>query len=149
MPFIVGIAAFFIVALTVSIISGPSKCNDGWASSSVGRQGACSSHGGVDRSKASLALTLGFIAGIAGFVGTRRIQGMSAGGVLSAIANAKRIARERSEIKPALCPDCGATMLQTRQQPRDGRPGWFLICSRFPECRGFTDLPQGEQFRGG
>ena len=30
---------------------GPVICRDGYASSAIGRSGACSSHGGVDRSR--------------------------------------------------------------------------------------------------
>src|SRR3974377_297443 len=44
---------------------GPVKCRDGYASSSIGRSGACSSHGGVDRSRDALIALLS-VAGAAG-----------------------------------------------------------------------------------
>ena len=37
---------------------GPVKCRDGYASSAIGRSGACSSHGGVDRSRDTLIALL-------------------------------------------------------------------------------------------
>jgi hypothetical protein len=52
---VIAIAAFFILQSLLTIffdeVLGPVKCNDGYASSSIGRSGACSSHGGVDRSR--------------------------------------------------------------------------------------------------
>lgn len=39
----VGILLFFLLASLVP----PARCNDGWNSPSIGRQGACSHHGGV------------------------------------------------------------------------------------------------------
>ncbi len=41
----IGSAIFSIVAL--GYVLGPATCRDGWASSSIGRSGACSHHGGV------------------------------------------------------------------------------------------------------
>jgi hypothetical protein len=47
LPFIVAII-FFVISLNVAnAMFGPAKCRDGWASPSIGKQGACSSHGGV------------------------------------------------------------------------------------------------------
>jgi hypothetical protein len=54
----IAIAAFFILQNLLTLLSdqvfGPIKCSDGYASSSIGRSGACSSHGGVDRSRDAL-----------------------------------------------------------------------------------------------
>ena len=46
-PWIVGIAVYFITVTILGSIEGPTVCSDGWASGSIGRQGACSHHGGV------------------------------------------------------------------------------------------------------
>ena len=54
----VAIAAFFILQNLLAIFSenifGPVKCSDGYASPSIGRSGACSSHGGVDKGRDAL-----------------------------------------------------------------------------------------------
>ena len=51
----IAIASFFILQSILTILFdemlGPVKCRDGYASSAIGRNGACSSHGGVDRSR--------------------------------------------------------------------------------------------------
>lgn len=45
-------------------ILGPIGCEDNWNSSSIGAQGACSHHGGVDRSRASFISLLSFSAAV-------------------------------------------------------------------------------------
>src|SRR5688572_1014016 len=47
-------------------------CEDGWKSSSIGRPGACSHHGGVDRSASGLALIVSLLVG--GVVGGRLVE---------------------------------------------------------------------------
>jgi hypothetical protein len=58
----IAIAVFFILQSLLTIFSenvfGPVKCSDGYASQSIGRSGACSSHGGVDKSRDALIALL-------------------------------------------------------------------------------------------
>src|SRR5215472_3796835 len=58
----IAIVAFFILQNLLTILSeqmfGPVKCSDGYASPSIGRSGACSSHGGVDRTRDALIAVL-------------------------------------------------------------------------------------------
>ena len=58
----IAIVAFFVLQNLLTILSeemlGPVKCRDGYASSSIGRSGACSSHGGVDKSRDALIALL-------------------------------------------------------------------------------------------
>lgn len=62
-------AAFFACGLLVAPwLNGPPTCRDGWASGSIGRQGACSHHGGVGSQKLSpitlaVSLAVGALAG--------------------------------------------------------------------------------------
>jgi hypothetical protein len=46
-PFAVGVATFFLCILVLAVVVKPLACGDGWVSPSIGRQGACSWHGGV------------------------------------------------------------------------------------------------------
>ena len=62
-------AIFFVVFLTVRIYIGSVYdlspiCEDGWVSQSIGNQGACSSHGGVDYSRGFFALVIGAASGL-------------------------------------------------------------------------------------
>ena len=58
----IAIVAFFILQNLLTILFeqtfGPVKCSDGYASPSIGRSGACSSHGGVDKSRDALIAVL-------------------------------------------------------------------------------------------
>jgi len=58
----IAIVAFFILQNLLTILFeqmfGPVKCSDGYASPSIGRSGACSSHGGVDKSRDMLIAVL-------------------------------------------------------------------------------------------
>ena len=44
---LVGIFAGFIVLMVLLVLAPERTCKDGWKSPSIGRQGACSHHGGV------------------------------------------------------------------------------------------------------
>lgn len=44
-----GAVAFIIVFVTLSFLLPAAACRDGWKSGAIGRMGACSHHGGVDR----------------------------------------------------------------------------------------------------
>jgi hypothetical protein len=142
MPIGFGIVAFVGTWLIVAALSGPAICRDGWSSPSIGRQGACSRHGGVNWGFGGLAPVLGIVVGFATYSGAKRLQ--SRGGLIAFISDAHRLYSERSRIKSDPCPHCGASMHPTlqRQGPNAGR--WFLICSRFPDCRGFADIPAGD-----
>jgi hypothetical protein len=58
----ISIVAFFILQSILTMFSenifGPVKCSDGYASPSIGHSGACSSHGGVDKSRDTLIALL-------------------------------------------------------------------------------------------
>ncbi len=64
---IIGFVAFIGLSVLAGQMLGPVKCRDGWASGSIGRQGACSWHGGVDRSRGALSFVFMVIGGVAGF----------------------------------------------------------------------------------
>ena len=64
-----GLFAFFAVRIVLSPFEGNRLCRDGWHSSSIGTQGACSWHGGVgglDRGNWvwPLSLAIGIAAGL-------------------------------------------------------------------------------------
>lgn len=64
-PWILGIVAFFAMRWTLGEVFDLSPlCNDGWRSTSIGKRGACSYHGGVDRSAMALANIVGLVAGV-------------------------------------------------------------------------------------
>ena len=58
----IAIVAFFVLQNLLTILSeqmfGPVTCSDGYASPSIGRSGACSSHGGVDKTRDTLIAVL-------------------------------------------------------------------------------------------
>lgn len=67
-PLGAGLAAFFAMLIVASVVLGrliPTTCGDGWQSPSIGRQGACSWHGGVsDHGKGILSLLLSIAVGV-------------------------------------------------------------------------------------
>lgn len=65
-PFAVGFAVFVLTAIVVRYMSGPPVCSDGWHSSSIGRSGACSHHGGVRHGWGGLVAVL--LAVFSGFI---------------------------------------------------------------------------------
>jgi hypothetical protein len=80
-PWTAGVAAFLLSLILLRSTFGGATCRDGWASPSIGRPGACSYHGGVDRSKGALIMvvSLGIGAAAGAWVGNRRNAGPSVG----------------------------------------------------------------------
>ena len=61
-PWLIGIVAFIAMRLSLGeIFDLRPRCEDGWLSPSIGKSGACSYHGGVDRSIASSAFLFSVI----------------------------------------------------------------------------------------
>ncbi|MET0707612.1 MAG: hypothetical protein ABWY82_12345 [Tardiphaga sp.] len=111
-PVVLGIAAFLLTLIIGRAVTGPTVCRDGWLSGSVGSQGTCSHHGGVDRRPQALVFTLGMFVGFGAYVGVKRIRRRTsqAGGVIAAIRDARQSAKERSQIELLPCPECGKAM---------------------------------------
>ena len=61
-PFLFYLFILGFFSVIIQSLLGPVVCADGWASQSIGKQGACSFHGGVDHS----GRYIGFFGGIAG-----------------------------------------------------------------------------------
>lgn len=63
-PIVLGFATF-LISLFVSgqIFDLRARCHDGSLSSAIGRQGACSHHGGVDRSRGGFATVVSLVNG--------------------------------------------------------------------------------------
>ncbi len=118
------VVLFFVCYSGFRWMLGPATCRDGWASSSIGIQGACSWHGGVDRSKDTFA-----------FFG-------ATGAVFAVGAGIARWARRHpgSDGGSTLCHLCGAPMRRriAKRGKYAGRS--FLGCSRFPRCRAIQPI---------
>lgn len=72
-PVAVGAMAFIASMLIIGAFMGPTTCNSGWQSGSIGRQGACSHHGGVNRTPGTLRFMVSLGVGIwAGIIVARR-----------------------------------------------------------------------------
>lgn len=69
-PFVVAILVFLALRIGLSYFELPTTCRDGWASSSIGRRGACSWYGGVG---INWSAVLVIIVSIAGAVLTFRV----------------------------------------------------------------------------
>jgi hypothetical protein len=118
---VVWIASF----IGLGYITEPAKCRSGWISPSIGRQGACSWHGGVDRSGprnrffGSLAISIS--SGAAFIYIRRRLQSghPNASHAIPPEEDQKKkvsdfienqIPAEKPDIHHKKCPKCGMSM---------------------------------------
>ncbi|WP_456388930.1 hypothetical protein [Profundibacter sp.] len=70
-PWVVGVTTTLVAFLALNLLFNlDPTCWDGWVSSSIGSQGACSHHGGVNKTLGTLAWLISVGAGIA--VGLRQ-----------------------------------------------------------------------------
>jgi len=90
-----GVGTFASLCFLLAALSGPPRCRDGWLSPSIGHRGACSWHGGVDRSGDGRALLLPFGA-LSWFIGFYVFDALDRG-----------FLRDRGERKGSLTPEPG------------------------------------------
>jgi hypothetical protein len=97
----------------------PTTCVDGWASPSIGIQGACSSHGGVARSLLVVRLLGALVAGVAVWLLVARFRRPP-----PAVADpsAAIAPPPRAEIPP--CPICGAPLRLVTNTGGSARYRW-------------------------
>jgi hypothetical protein len=116
---------FALLFSTFGDFSKPT-CADGWQSSSIGRQGACSWHGGVRHpDNTRLILVSAILSALAAL-----IVGVIYAAIVSRYLPAPPPPAPPREPDPT-CPKCKGTML-LRRGPR----GEFWGCGRYPRCRG-------------
>jgi UDP-N-acetylmuramyl pentapeptide phosphotransferase/UDP-N-acetylglucosamine-1-phosphate transferase len=128
-PYLIGFVIFLLVHWGLFSLFGPITCNDGWSSGSIGAQGACSHHEGVDTSKGILIfLFSAFIAFIAW-------------NFISTIQNPYQKPTPRA-LSPVInpCPICGASTRQRTAQKGKFKGQKFLGCSKYPACKGIINL---------
>lgn len=137
---ITGIACF--VAMFAFLPTG-GGCRDGWNSPSIGRRGACSHHGGVDRSGNVFIFIYAVVStfvgmGVAESNGVRRIESRYFPKPPPPPPPPPRAPRPHVSPREGdlACPQCGSAMRlrKARFGPRRGKLFWG--CSRFPDCRG-------------
>lgn len=139
-------AVFILTLMFLKLIIGPVTCNSGWKSPSIGRQGACSHHGGVAGWKGSLPILL---SGVAAFwfyvtfnpkrtspnVGTRVHQAPAEPNNSQPITPlTPRTPRTHKD--QTRCPNCNAAM-SLRTAKKGKNPGSkFWGCKKYPRCKG-------------
>lgn len=116
----------FISSVIIAANSTYQSCADGWRSGSIGKQGACSWHGGVVTRLNEFGWTVLIISLI--FL-------VCAYAVVSYRAKhedtSSQISSDLTKSVTQNCPLCGS-----RMRKKQGRYGEFLGCSRFPSCKG-------------
>lgn len=148
---VVGVGTFIGLNLATPLFVGAATCSDGWASTSIGRQGACSHHGGVEKHGGLRFLFLvGSVAAGMTVAARRQVpgsnsqqqappaDGLQSGPVRASLPPAPRPPRP---VVPAskgsvACPACGSGMRLRRARHGRHRGKRFWGCSRYPDCRG-------------
>ncbi len=129
----IGIVFGLVIYFAIRYFLPELACEDGWGSASIGRQGACSHHGGVDNSPLVytllFSLFLGFL--IATFFNRKEDDHL------------RRIDKQKiEELKrnSPSCPKCGSYMLKklARKGKYSGKDFWG--CARYPECKGIINI---------
>jgi hypothetical protein len=71
-PIVAGVVGFFLCMGIISALLPAPRCGDGWRSPSIGRQGACSHHGGVHQPWGFLLFPGGIAGGFGIWYAARR-----------------------------------------------------------------------------
>ncbi len=150
-PFAWALIAYFAVNIGLGIALGPATCRDGWASPSIGHGGACSWHGGVDKSKGAIAFLGGLLAGFGAFAVAdclRRKDDPIPDAQSNHLSDPQPTppAGPRYPPEPGgiTCPKCGgATRRRTARRGKfAGREFWG--CANYPSCDGAQSIKRGK-----
>lgn len=152
---LIGIGVFIGSMILLSILFGAAVCSDGWASPSIGRRGACSHHGGVDKTAGVIKLFLSiaatwwavfaYSAGREKWLAKRRETSEA-----TKPATAEKpaitphitppptsVVAPRTKRSPKVkCPVCGGAMSVRTAKVGKNAGGKFWGCKRFPRCKG-------------
>lgn len=138
LSFFIGLLFFVFTYVLLPHSSGPPKCNDGWASPSIGTRGACSSHGGVKREHSGIkfffSVGIGYLASY--LYGRRRDAVLQRKSEEGKPIQKASLYKEDKPGTPLKCPLCGGRM--GLQLLKNGRRQW--ICWRSSVCPGVRPL---------
>jgi len=150
-----GMVVFVVSAVLLHFLIGPpTTCNDGWHSPSIGRQGACSWHGGVNNTPQSLGFFASVLLGLIAFalsvwLEQRRVSQVQETAKDKPVPINDETRRTINELRELVrnptsngitCPLCGSVMHKrlAKKGPRSGK--YFWGCSKYPTCRGTRNL---------
>lgn len=160
MRILLSIAAFFLIPVGWGFVWEPERtvCRDGWASPSIGKRGACSSHGGVDkgmsfRGLVVLVTTFGGSAGIFFYrellteikpppppkiTPQRPISPAPAPSLDYKPKNYRGAYRKQGKAgsNTRRCPKCNRGMVMRIAKTGANAGNKFLGCSNYPRCAG-------------
>jgi hypothetical protein len=144
------IAAGSCTFVFVEWLKGPSRCVDGWASRSIGIQGACSFHGGVDTSWGLLPLFSAAIVawGVFWALGSRLFAQFEEQERATQAADIARLKAQALEDGNA-CTECGFPMFRRTTKNGPSRGSYYMRCCTYPKCQGKRPLTEAEMARWG
>lgn len=154
-PISLAVVVFIISMIGLKALLGPNTCRSGWQSPSIGRSGACSHHGGVDRSRSQLAFFGSLAAGGAAwfFFQRRRERQLPPRrqhiSPIGPVEPTSRLAplpdRDEMEVKPIVenpCPSCGSRMVRRLAKRGRNSGRYFWGCSKYPACHGTKPISE-------
>jgi hypothetical protein len=157
----IGVATFLLLSFVSPILFGPAACRDGTRSLAIGRQGACSHHGGVYSPGNLIILALAGIAGFGFYISplgrrlslpktkTRDIVKQTIDYKIVAVPepditdvktsrpfNSADSGRFVKSVSIQKCPKCGSNMRRLKARRGYNKGKRFLGCVKFPSCTG-------------
>jgi hypothetical protein len=135
-----GFVVFLVSYFGIKYLFGPATCNDGWHSPSIGKQGACSWHGGVNNTPELVAFCVSAILGFVVYVWLKLREEQKRKPLYQALVGDKG----RPTYDGPRCPLCNSEMRIRVAKKGLNKGGIFFGCTRFPHCRGTSSHGQGE-----
>jgi hypothetical protein len=164
-PFFIFCIGFIVTGQVLNAYLGKeiTKCRDGWHSPSIGAQGACSHHDGVDRSLTWRSVLKLVVAGASAYAVVvfrnpsqpnvhpnlpSPISPPSIPVTSSQAPTAPRIDFGKSRLaairktspETPKCLECNASTQLRYNKEKNGLVTFFWGCSNYPDCEGFMSL---------
>ncbi len=146
----------FSMGIFSYILDEPAKCADGWSSPSIGRQGACSHHGGVVYGgsfwKWPISLCLTYFAFYI-FVDVKNQTNKTPEDKIKISneykekpfnnlksANSENVKIDNVGFGHPICPDCSGSMVKRIAKQGKNKGGFFWGCVHYPNCTGTRNI---------
>ena len=160
------LAVFLVLQVIASFVLGEITCSDGWASGSIGKQGACSHHSGVDGSVGLFIFLMAITAGCSFYASSlsrhfdekqpkiskrSNVRDLIVPPILLDVATIE-VGPTQNTLPPQIrqrkafgstvhkCPKCGLGMVKRKSRTGYHRGKYFWGCSGFPDCKGVKQV---------
>lgn len=139
-PLLAAIVVFVFLLTVSTMLMESTKCNNGWSSPSIGKQGACSHNGGVNNTPAGLRFLGSLICAVVTWgVLNKKNFNQPTHSSINTTSTISIVEKESNSIE-VCCPKCDSIMVKRKARHGKNAGQYFYGCSKYPYCKGTRNI---------